>query len=341
MTTTPPVPAPAVTDESPAPEPTQDAPELTVAVPIYNEVDSVPELYESITAALAQGPGFEVVFVDDGSTDGSFRALEGIAARDPRVRVVRFCRNFGQTAAMAAAFAYARGRVIVGLDGDLQNDPRDIPKLVEKLDEGYDVVSGWRSDRQDNALRCLPSRLANWIIGRVTGVRLHDYGCTLKAYRSDVVKEMRLYGEMHRFIPALAHHLGAHICEMPVRHHARRYGESKYGLRRTLKVLLDLLTVKFFGSYGTKPIYLFGGAGALLALAGVAAEGVTLYQKLLGYYVYRNPMFIVGIFLFTLGLNLILMGLLAETIMRTYHESQAKLIYRVRETRNIGSDPSG
>lgn len=315
--------------------------DLTVVVPVFDEVESVDELYAGIVDALGSwGRQFEVIFVDDGSTDGTFKKLEALSGRDSRMRVVRFRRNFGQTAAMAAGLAHASGRVIVGLDGDLQNDPHDIPMLVSKLDEGYDVVSGWRKDRRDNALRRIPSRIANWMIGRVTGVSLHDYGCSLKAYRAEVVKDMRLYGEMHRFIPALAHQVGANVVEVPVRHHPRRYGSSKYGLRRTLKVILDLLTVKFLGSYGTKPIYVFGGTGFLLVFAGAAAEILTLEQKLVGgYFVYRNPMFIVGIFLFSLGVNLILMGLLAETIIRTYHESQEKPIYWIRETRNLETPP--
>jgi glycosyltransferase involved in cell wall biosynthesis len=316
---------------------------ISLAIPVYNEAESLDELYQGITGALQElDEPWEVVFVDDGSTDGSFEKLSAFAATDPRVRVVRLRRNFGQTAAMAAAFDHANGEVIIGLDSDLQNDPADIPMLLAKLDEGYDVVSGWRKDRQDNAaLRRFPSRIANWLIGRVTGVRLHDYGCSLKAYRADVIRDLRLYGEMHRFIPALAYQLGARIIEVPVRHHPRRYGTSKYGLKRTFKVLLDLLTVKFFSSYGTKPIYVFGGTGTILALVGSGAAALTLYQKYVdGVYVYRNPMFIVGIFLFSLGINLILMGLLAESIVRTYHESQSKPIYWVRETRNLAADES-
>jgi hypothetical protein len=222
------------------------------------------------------------------------------------------------------------------MDGDLQNDAEDIPRLLAKLDEGYDVVSGWRQDRQDNAARRLPSRIANWLIGRVTGVRLHDYGCTLKAYRADVIAETRLYGEMHRFLPALAQQTGARMTEIPVRHHPRASGRSKYGLRRTFKVLLDLLTVKFLSVWSTKPSYVFGGSGAILCSIGSLFILWTAYERLVnGVYVYRQPALLVGVSLFTIGFNLIMLGLLAELIVRTYHESQSKPTYLVRELRNF------
>jgi glycosyltransferase involved in cell wall biosynthesis len=223
------------------------------------------------------------------------------------------------------------------MDGDLQNDPGDIPLLLAKIAEGYDVVSGWRQNRQDKALlRRLPSRLANWLIGRVTGVRLHDYGCSLKAYRAEIVRGTRLYGEMHRFIPALANLMGAKICEIPLRHHPRRFGRSKYGIRRTVKVVLDLLTVKFLSDYSTKPIYFFGGIGMALCAAGTLAAAETVWEKLaIGTYVHRNPFILIAVFLFTLGVSFIFLGLLAEIIIRTYHESQAKPIYWIAETRNL------
>jgi len=236
---------------------------------------------------------------------------------------------------MAAGFDHAAGDIVIPIDGDLQNDPADIPRLLDKLDEGYDVVSGWRQDRQDSAVRRLPSRIANWLIGRVTGVRLHDYGCTLKAYRADVIAETQLYGEMHRFLPALAAQAGARIAEIPVRHHPRVSGRSKYGLRRTFKVLLDLLTVKFL-SISTKPSYVFGGSGAILCFIGSLFVLWTAYERLVnGIYVYRQPSLLVGVFLFMIGFNLIFLGLLAELIVRTYHESQSKPTYLIREVRNF------
>jgi glycosyltransferase involved in cell wall biosynthesis len=318
-----------------------DAPEISVVVPVYNEVESAPELYRTTTAALRSlGRPYEIIVVDDGSRDGTYEAFAEIAAVDDALKVIRFGRNFGQTAAMAAGIDHARGRVIVPIDGDLQNDPADIPALVAKLDEGYDVVSGWRKERKDGALmRRLPSRVANWLIGRVTGVPLHDYGCTLKAYRSEILKETRLYGEMHRFVPALAHIMGARIVEVPVRHHARQFGRSKYGIGRTFNVMLDLLTLKFLSAYGTKPIRIFGGAGLSLCFAGVAAGAYSLYQKWAdGVYVYRNPVILLAVFLFLLGFSFILLGLLAELIIRTYHESQSKPIYWIRESRNVQAD---
>ncbi len=233
-----------------------------------------------------------------------------------------------------------RGDIVIPMDGDLQNDPADIPRLLAKLEEGYDVVSGWRKDRQDSAVRRLPSRVANWLIGRVTGVRLHDYGCTLKAYRADVIAETRLYGEMHRFLPALAAQAGARIAEIPVQHHPRVAGRSKYGLRRTFKVLLDLLTVKFLSVWSTKPSYVFGGSGVILCFLGSLFVLWTAYERIVnGIYVYRQPSLLVGVFLFTIGINLVLLGLLAELIVRTYHESQAKPTYLVREARNFEEAP--
>jgi glycosyltransferase involved in cell wall biosynthesis len=313
------------------------ATELSVVVALYNEEESVAPLYAALSATLeGLALSYELVLVDDGSTDGTYPELLRIAAADQRARIIRFRRNFGQTAAMAAGFDHAVGRVIVAMDGDLQNDPRDIPRLLEKLDEGYDIVSGWRKDRADSATRTIPSRVANWLISRVTGVRLHDCGCSLKAYRADVVRDLRLYGEMHRLIPALAHQVGASMCEVPVQHHARRYGKSKYGFRRTIKVLLDLLTVKFFSSFSTKPIYVFGGTGVVFCCFGSLAAAATLYQKYVdGVWVHNNPLLLVAVFLFLVGINLLLLGLIAEMLVRTYHESQAKPIYWVRERINL------
>jgi glycosyltransferase involved in cell wall biosynthesis len=316
------------------------APELSVVVPVYDEQDNVEPLYEALTHALSElDRSYEIVVVDDGSRDETFARFAPLAATDDRLKLVKLRRNYGQTAAMAAGFDHASGEVIVPMDGDLQNDPADIALLLEKIDEGYDVVSGWRRDRQDPFMRRLPSRIANWLIGRVTGVRLHDYGCTLKAYRAEVVRETRLYGEMHRFLPALADQAGARITEIPVRHHARSAGESKYGIGRTLKVLLDLLTVKFLSVWSTKPSYVFGGSGMILCFLGSAFVAWTAYERIVnGIYVYRQPSLIVGVFLFTIGLNLILLGLLAELIVRTHHESQAKPVYLVRERRNFEED---
>jgi len=312
-------------------------PELSIIVPVNDEQDNVEPLQHALTSALEElGRSFEVIVVDDGSRDDTYPRLARIAATDERLKLVRLRRNYGQTAAMAAGFDHARGAVIIPMDGDLQNDPADIALLLEKIDEGYDVVSGWRRERHDSFLRRLPSRIANWLIGRVTGVRLHDYGCTLKAYRAEIVHETRLYGEMHRFLPALASMAGASITEVPVRHHPRVSGRSKYGIGRTFKVLLDLLTVKFLSVWSTKPSYVFGGSGVILCFSGSLFVAWTAYQRLFnGVYVYRQPSLLVGVFLFTIGINLILLGLLAELIVRTYHESQSKPVYLVRERRNF------
>jgi glycosyltransferase involved in cell wall biosynthesis len=319
-------------------DPDRDArPELSVVIPVHDEQDNVRPLYDGLNDVLTRlGRSYEIIVVDDGSRDETYTQLTRIAASDARLKLVKLRRNYGQTAALAAGFDHARGRIIVPMDGDMQNDPADIVPLLEKIDEGYDVVSGWRRDRQDGFTRRLPSRVANWLIGRVTGVRLHDYGCTLKAYRKEIVEETRLYGEMHRFLPALAYQAGARIAEIPVAHHPRTAGESSYGLGRTFKVLLDLMTVKFLSVWSTKPSYLFGGSGAILCLLGTAFVTWTAYEKLFnGVYVYRQPSLIVGVFLFTIGINLILLGLLAELIVRTHHESQAKPVYLVRERQNF------
>jgi glycosyltransferase involved in cell wall biosynthesis len=275
---------------------------------------------------------YEVIYVDDGSRDQSFARLSEIAASDPRVTVVQFRRNFGQTAALAAGIASSTGEILVFLDADLQNDPADIPRLLAKLDEGFDVVSGWRVNRQDAALsRRLPSQIANRLISWVTGVYLHDYGCTLKAYRREVVQHISLYGEMHRFIPAHAAWVGAEIAELPVQHHPRLHGRSKYGIARTTKVILDLLTVKFLGSYSTKPIYVFGGLGLGAIGLGLVAGAVLAFRKLfLSMPMTESPLLVLATMLLIIGVQLILMGFLAEIAVRTYHESQAKPTYVVR-----------
>lgn len=315
-----------------------ERPQVSLIVPCYNEEESVGELLSEVFD-LVEGAGLdaEVVVVDDGSTDGTWAKLEGHAVSEPRLKLVRFRRNFGQTAALVAGMDHATGEVLIPLDADLQNDPRSIPKLLEKIEEGYDVVSGWRKDRKDAFVdRRLPSMIANWLISRVSGVRLHDYGCTLKAYRREVLDPVQLYGEMHRFIPIYASWSGARVTEVVVNHRERKYGRSKYGIMRTFKVLLDLLVVKFLGSYGTKPIYLFGGLGFVLMGGGVFAAGLTLAQKiLLGVWVHQNPLLLVGVFLFLTGMQSLFLGLLAEIGIRTYHESQNRAIYMVRERRNL------
>jgi glycosyltransferase involved in cell wall biosynthesis len=304
---------------------------VSIVVPVYNEVENVPLLGEALFDAL-RGVDHEILFVDDGSTDGSFEALKKLVDNRPEtVRVIQFRRNFGQTAAMAAGIDNSSGDIIVTLDADLQNDPADIPKLLEHIEQGYDVVSGWRVDRKDNVVRRLPSQIANWIISKVTGVDLHDYGCTLKAYRREVLEGFHLYGEMHRFIPAYAGWVGAKIIEVPVRHHARKYGQAKYGLERTAKVILDLFTVKFLISYSSKPIYLFGGTGLFLIGLSFLDLLILLIRRLtLGEHLIRSPLLLMSVMLFILGFQSILMGLIAELMVRTYYESQSKATYSIR-----------
>jgi glycosyltransferase involved in cell wall biosynthesis len=312
--------------------------ELSIIVPIYNEEESVNALYERISSSLGTaGIDYELILVDDGSSDRSFLLLKAIASEDSKVKVIRFRRNFGQTAAMAAGFDAASGRVVVPMDGDLQNDPADIPRLLAKIDEGYDVVSGWRKDRQDTFInRKLPSMIANGLISRFTGVHLHDYGCTLKAYRREVLDGINLYGEMHRFVPALASQVGAKVTELPVKHHPRMYGTSKYGISRTVRVVLDLMTVKFLLSYSTKPIQLFGKWGVYTLLAGFLSGFTTVYMKVFEHFsMNRNPLWILTIFLFFMGIQFIVLGLLGELNARTYYEAQGKPIYVVREKLNF------
>lgn len=318
--------------------------QLSLVIPVYNEAESLQLLYDAIRQALAHVADltWEVIFVNDGSKDDSFQKLAELSQFDAKhVRVVGLRRNFGQTAAIAAGIDYSKGDVIILMDADLQNDPADVPLMLEKIGEGYDVVSGWRVDRQDTFLtRTLPSRIANGLISTVTGVHLHDYGCTLKAYRREVITGFRLYGEMHRFIPAYANSVGARIIEIPVRHHPRRFGKTKYGLARTLKVVLDLFTVKFLLSYANKPIYLFGGAGVfLMGLSMIALIFLFVRRVWFGIPVLDSPIFQMSTMFFILGFQSILMGLIAEMQVRTYHESQRKPTYTVRQVLPGAQEP--
>lgn len=309
--------------------------DLSIVIPVYNEVESLSLLHNSIHEALKDlKHSWEVIYVDDGSHDGSVNLLTELAAQDTEhVVVVEFRRNFGQTTAIAAGIDHALGDVIAFLDADMQNDPTDIPMILEKLDEGYDVVSGWRKDREDNALtRNLPSHMANWLISNVTGVHLHDYGCTLKAYRREVITGFKLYGEMHRFVPVYANSVGAKILEVPVHHHARQYGKSKYGLERTLKVVLDLMAVQFLTKAANKPIYLFGGGGiGLFALGFLGMLFLIIRKFTLQIDILTSPIFIISVMAAMAGFQTILMGLIAELLVRTYHESQQKPTYTVRK----------
>jgi glycosyltransferase involved in cell wall biosynthesis len=314
--------------------------DLSIVIPVYNEVESLPLLQQSIHAALKDlKRSWEVIYVDDGSRDGSVDLLTEMAEQDAgHVVVVEFRRNFGQTTAIAAGIDHALGDVIVFLDADMQNDPADIPMILGKLDEGYDVVSGWRKDREDNALtRNLPSHMANWLISNVTGVHLHDYGCTLKAYRREVITGFKLYGEMHRFVPVYASSVGAKILEVPVRHHARKFGKSKYGLERTMKVVLDLMAVQFLTKAANKPIYLFGGGGiALFALGFLGMLFLAVRKLFLQIDILTSPIFIISVMAAMTGFQAILMGLIAELLVRTYHESQQKPTYTVRKVLRNG-----
>jgi glycosyltransferase involved in cell wall biosynthesis len=315
------------------------APEISVFLPVFNEEPNLRPLHEKLDQALRQlGRSAEIVYVDDGSTDGSLEVLREIAARDPRARVIALRRNYGQTPAMAAGIHAARGRVLIPMDADLQNDPVDIARLLEKLDEGYDVVSGWRKNRKDPLFtRKIPSMMANWLISKIGGVPLHDYGCSLKAYRRESLADVHLYGEMHRFIPIYASWSGARVAEIPVEHHPRTMGKSKYGLSRTIKVVFDLMTIKFMASYQTKPIYVFGSFGMLAFLVSVLGGLYAVFLKLFHKADFvQTPLPILAIVMFAVGIQFLLMGLLAEMLVRTYHESQAKSIYAVREKIGFG-----
>ena len=319
-----------------------DAPDISVFLPVFDEEPNLRLLHEKLDKALQKlGRTAEIIYVDDGSRDGSLAILRELAAGDSRVRVVSLKRNYGQTAAMAAGIDAARGRVLIPMDADLQNDPADIARLLDKLDEGYDVVSGWRKDRKDKLItRKIPSMLANRLISWIGGVPLHDYGCSLKAYRRESLEDVRLYGEMHRFIPIYASWAGARVTEIPVEHHARTAGKSKYGLSRTIKVLFDLLTIKFMASYQTKPIYIFGAFGVLSFFVSIIAGLWALILKMMHKADFiQTPLPIIAIVLFAVGIQFLLMGLLAEMLVRTYHESQSKRIYAVREM--IGFEKSG
>jgi glycosyltransferase involved in cell wall biosynthesis len=315
--------------------------EVSVVIPLFNEDESISELYERLSRSmLSTGRNFEIIFVDDGSTDGTLEILNHIQNKDARVWVIQLRRNFGQAAAFSAGFDLVHGNVIITMDGDLQNDPADIPKLLEKLDEGYDIVSGWRINRKDVFLtRRLPSKAANAIISKVTGLELHDFGCSLKAYRQEVVKNINLYGELHRFMPAIASWMGIKVAEIPVNHAPRKHGRSHYGLGRTLKVFLDLITVKFLLDYATRPLQIFGFAGMVSFIAGM---GLSIYLTVIRLFFDQplsdRPILLLAILLIMLGVQLIVMGLLGELIVRTYHESQGKSIYVVR---NVLHSPEG
>jgi glycosyltransferase involved in cell wall biosynthesis len=317
-------------------------PEISVVLPMRNEALSVTQLYNELTTTLeAFGRSYELIAIEDGSTDDTFARLAALQAKDPRLRVIRFRRNFGQTAAFAAGFAHARGRYIVTSDADLQNDPADIPAMIEHAERAQvDIVAGWRRERKDPFLsRRLPSMIANWVISFATGVKLHDYGCSLKVFRAEVVKPMKLYGEMHRFLPAIASEFGVTIYEQPVNHRPRRHGRSNYGLSRTLRVILDLITVKFLISYSTRPLQIFGMLGLGMGTAGTLVCGWLAYLRLFGYESLADrPLLLFGILLIFTGLQLVTLGLLAEMQARTYHESQNKPVYMIRDVLETESD---
>lgn len=314
---------------------------ISIVIPVYNEELNVAESYSELSEVVGRmGRPYELIFIDDGSRDGTVARLIEVAGNDENVRLIEFRRNFGQTAAMAAGLDFARFDIVATLDGDLQNDPAELPKMVEKLEQGYDLVAGWRKNRQDRWLsRKLPSKIANWLISRSTNVQLHDYGCTLKVMRSEVAKGIRLYGEMHRFIPALAAEIGARIYELPVNHRARKYGQSKYGISRTIRVILDLLTVKFLLGFSKRPIHLFGTLGIGAGLLGFLMLVTLTYQRfLMDIPMGNRPLMILGVMLIILGLQFVCFGLLAEVMARTYYESQNKPVYTVRKEHMFGDN---
>jgi glycosyltransferase involved in cell wall biosynthesis len=312
------------------------APELSIVIPVQNESPNIKPLYDELTQTLVQyGRSYEILIIDDGSTDDTFEQLASLQARDPHLRVIRFRRNFGQTAAFAAGFAHARGRLVVTSDGDLQNDPADIPAMVALIEQGNDIVCGWRKDRKDTFVtRRVPSMMANKLISWATGVSLHDYGCSLKVFRSEIVKPLRLYGEMHRFLPAIASQIGVKIAEVVVNHRARRAGKTKYGLSRTIRVVLDLATVKFLLSYSTRPLQIFGLMGLLAGGLGTLITGYLGYVRLFQHQgIAERPLLLLGVMLVFIGVQLLTFGLLAEVMARTYYESQDKATYVIREVR--------
>lgn len=311
---------------------------LSVIIPIYNEKQSIPVLYNKVSLVLKKIKNpYEIIFINDGSLDGSYDILNNIAKKDKHIKIIHFKRNFGQTAAMMAGIDFALGDIIIPMDGDLQNDPVDIPKLLKKLNEGFDVVSGWRKDRKDNTIkRNLPSRIANKLISIFSGVHLHDYGCSLKAYKKEVIKTIKLYGEMHRFIPIYAAWEGAKVAELPVKHHPRKYGKSKYGINRTFKVILDLIVIKFLANYSQKPIYLFGGFGLISFFLSFLFFVLMIYYKYWGGKSFiETPLPMVVVLTIVVGFQSIFLGFIAEILNRTYHEAQDKPIYLIKEIKNI------
>ncbi len=311
---------------------------ISIVIPVYNEEENIEKLYEELKEVLENLKlDYEIIFVNDGSTDRTPQILDELAKRDPKVKVVHFRKNYGQTAAMYAGFQYAEGDVVITMDGDLQNDPHDIPKLLEKIEEGYDIVSGWRKNRQDPFLsRILPSKIANWIISKVTGVHLHDYGCTLKAYRKEVAKNFRLYGDMHRFLPAVAKSFGAKITEVVVNHRPRLYGKSKYGIGRTIRVILDIFLVKFLNDYLNKPLYVFGSVGlTLMGLGFLIMLYLSIEKIFFGASIGGRPLLILGVLLFLSGLQLLSTGIVAEVVIRTYYESKHDVPFKVERLVNF------
>ena len=306
---------------------------ISVVIPVLNEGENVPLLHEKLSAVMkGMDRDYEVIYIDDGSSDDTLKKLEALSEQDSHIKVLSFSRNFGQTAALSAGIDFAKGKIIIPMDGDLQNDPEDIPRLLRKMEEGYDVVSGWRRDRKDPFLsRRLPSTVANRLISLIGGVYLHDYGCTLKAYRKDILKNIRLYGEMHRFIPIYAKWIGARVAEIPVRHFPRTSGSSKYGMNRIVKVVLDLMVIKFLLSYSQKPIYVFGGMGFIMMLGALLSGGYAVYLKLFkGVSFILTPLPLLCVLLLVVGFLSILMGFVAELLTRTYYESQGKSTYQIR-----------
>jgi len=313
---------------------------ISVVVPVYNEKDNVTILHQKIKDVMIKNSyDYEIIFVDDGSSDGTFDIMREIAKEDRNLKIIRFRRNFGQTAAMAAGFDYAKGDVIVSLDGDLQNDPEDIPELLKKIEEGYDVVSGWRKNRQDEKKRVAFSKVANWLIGKITKVNLHDYGCSLKAYRSDVAKNLHMYGELHRFIPVLANIYGASITEIPVKHHPRQFGQSKYNLSRTFRVIVDLILMYFMQKFITRPIHFFGIIGFFLFALGFGIDTYLAVEKIFfGMNIGNRPLLLMGVLLILTGINLGGIGIISEFLTRIYYESQNKKIYNIKTMINFNDE---